>query len=124
MKPFLFAAILFLTIGQFLCAVEGSGPLNVCATVPDLGSLVSEIGGDQVSVTTFGKGMEDAHFIEAKPSFVKSLSKADLYVQIGLELEIGYGPLLLQGARNKAVFVERRRALPWGVSGISAPGRR
>lgn len=85
-------------------AQEGAKPIAVCATVPDLGSLAREVGGDQVSVTIFAKGTEDAHFIEAKPSFIKTLSQCDLYIQIGMDLEIGWAPVLLQNARNAAVL--------------------
>lgn len=83
---------------------EGARPITVCATVPDLGSLAREVGGDQVSVTVFAKGTEDAHFIEAKPSFIKTLSQCDLYIQVGMDLEIGWATVLLQNARNAAVL--------------------
>jgi ABC-type Zn uptake system ZnuABC Zn-binding protein ZnuA len=79
-------------------------PLRVFATTPDLGSLAQAVGGDQVTVTVMAKGREDAHFLEAKPSFIKDLSRADLYVQIGMDLEMGYAPLLLQNARNARVL--------------------
>lgn len=85
-------------------AQEGAKPIAVCATVPDLGSLTREVGGDQVSATVFAKGAEDAHFIEAKPSFIKTLSQCDLYIQIGMDLEVGWAPVLLQNARNAAVL--------------------
>ena len=55
-------------------------PLRVCATTPDLGSLVTAVGGDEVAVTVFAKGTEDPHFVEARPSFVKALSEAQLLV--------------------------------------------
>jgi len=87
-----------------LAHAQGSKPLQVCATVPDLGSLAQEIGGDQVKITVFAKSQEDAHFIEAKPSFIKALSQADLYIQVGMELEVGYAPVLLQNARNSRVL--------------------
>lgn len=79
-------------------------PLAVCASTPDLGSLVREIGGDHVAVTVFVKGTEDPHFAEAKPSFVKLLNQADLYVQNGFDMETGYAPVLLQQARNPKVM--------------------
>jgi ABC-type Zn uptake system ZnuABC Zn-binding protein ZnuA len=78
--------------------------LKVCATVPELGSLAREVGGDRVTVVTFAKGTEDAHFIEAKPSFIKSLSECDAYAQIGMDLEIGWAPVLLREARNSNVL--------------------
>lgn len=87
-----------------LAHAQGTKPLQICATVSDLGSLAQEIGGDQVKITVFAKSQEDAHFIEAKPSFIKALSQADLYIQVGMELEVGYAPVLLQNARNSRVL--------------------
>ncbi len=92
---------LFLSIGY----AQGTKPLQVCATVPELGNLAQEIGGDQVKITVFAKGQEDPHFVEAKPSFIKALSQAELFLQIGMELEIGYAPVLVQNARNSRVLV-------------------
>lgn len=85
-------------------AQGGARPLQICATVPELGSLVREAGGDQVSFTVFAKGTEDPHFVEARPSFIKTLSQCDLYIQVGMDLEIGWAPVLLQNARNGAVL--------------------
>jgi len=76
----------------------------VCATVPDLGSLVQEIGGDRVQVTVFAKGTEDPHFVEAKPSFIKALSQCELYLQAGMDIEIGWAPVLLRNARNPSIL--------------------
>ena len=88
-------------------------PLRVCATVPGLGSLAEEVGGTEVAVTVFTKGTESPHFTVPKPSFVKALNVCDAYVQVGLELEIGWAPALLQNARNGAV-------LPGGAGFIDA----
>jgi ABC-type Zn uptake system ZnuABC Zn-binding protein ZnuA len=77
--------------------------LQVCCSVLDLASLVQAVGGDNVSVTAFAKGTEDPHFIEAKPSFVKALSQANLLVVLGLGMEDGWSPVVLQSARNPAV---------------------
>jgi zinc/manganese transport system substrate-binding protein len=91
--------------------------LRVFATTSDLGSLAREVGGDRVSVVEMVKGREDPHFAEARPSFIKELSRADLFVQVGLELEAGYVPRLLDGARNAAVrpggagYVDASRAI-------------
>ena len=79
-------------------------PLRVAATVSELGSLAREIGGEQVTVVVFAKGTEDAHFVEAKPSFIKELSQADAYIQAGMELEMGWAPVLLQNARNSKIL--------------------
>jgi ABC-type Zn uptake system ZnuABC Zn-binding protein ZnuA len=90
--------------GENVLAQGDARPLQVAVTIPDLGSLVREIGGDQVAVTVFAKGTEDPHFIEAKPSFIKALSEADLFVETGMELEMGWAPVLLQNARNATVL--------------------
>src|SRR5688572_10151317 len=78
-------------------------PLRVCATTTDLAELVRAVGGPHVSVTSFCQGPEDPHFLEAKPSFLKRLSEADLLVQVGMDLEQGWLPALLDNARNAAV---------------------
>ena len=96
-----------LSVFLFLAATLFAGPaparagaLRVCATAPDLGELARTVGGPAVDVTVFAKGPEDAHFVEARPSFIKALSRCGLYIQVGLELEVGYAPLLLQNSRN------------------------
>ena len=81
-----------------------TAPLRVFATTADLGSLTQAVGGDAVVVTVMAKGSEDAHFVEAKPSFIKQLSQSDLYIQTGMDLELGYAPLLLRNARNAQVL--------------------
>ncbi|HWP66269.1 MAG TPA: metal ABC transporter substrate-binding protein [Candidatus Limnocylindria bacterium] len=78
-------------------------PLRVCATTPDLGSLVRAVGGADVDVTVFAKGTEDPHFVEPRPSFIAALSRAQLLVVNGLDLEVGWLPPLLTGSRNAAV---------------------
>ncbi|HEY8517705.1 MAG TPA: metal ABC transporter substrate-binding protein [Candidatus Binatia bacterium] len=97
------AAVLVSLTSAAHATAQETAPLRVCATTPDLGALVREIGGDDVAVTTFVKPTEDPHFAEARPSFVKQLSEADLLVQIGLDLEIAWLPALLRQARNPRV---------------------
>ena len=101
-------------VGGLLCAalavfppalaVETDAPIRVFATLPDLGSLAKEVGGEEVSVVNMVEGTEDPHFAPARPSWIKELSKADVYVQVGMELEIGYASVLLQNARNGNVL--------------------
>ncbi|MCB1138594.1 MAG: zinc ABC transporter substrate-binding protein [Leptospiraceae bacterium] len=78
-------------------------PLRICATVPELGMLASEIGGDRVQVESFVRGTEDPHFVDARPGFIRSLSQADMYIQAGMELEIGWAPVLLKQSRNTRI---------------------
>jgi ABC-type Zn uptake system ZnuABC Zn-binding protein ZnuA len=102
-------ASLVLLAGAFLAAAPRTpaaekGPLKVCATIPDLGSLCKEVGGDDVQVTVFAKGPQDPHFLDARPSFIKELSRADLFILVGLDLEVGWAPNLWQNARNGNVL--------------------
>jgi zinc/manganese transport system substrate-binding protein len=77
--------------------------LNVVATLPWIGSLAREIGGDQVRVTTLVKPNQDPHLVEAKPSMILAGRKADILMYNGLDLEIGYLPLILESARNPKI---------------------
>lgn len=79
------------------------GPLKICATVPELGALAREIGGDHVAVTVIAKPTEDPHFAPARPSQIKAVSECDLYVRVGLELEDGWESQLLNNSRNTKV---------------------
>ncbi|HXD17074.1 MAG TPA: metal ABC transporter substrate-binding protein [Vicinamibacterales bacterium] len=76
------------------------GKLNVVSTTEDLGSLAREIGGDKVSVTALAKGYQDPHFVDPKPSFILAVSRADVLIVVGRELEIGWLPPLLTSSRN------------------------
>lgn len=77
--------------------------LNVVTSTEDLGSIAREVGGDKVSVTALAKGYQDPHFVEPKPSFILAVSRANLYVAIGRELEIGWLPPLLNSSRNAKI---------------------
>lgn len=77
-----------------------AAPIRVVTTTEDLGSLAREVAGTRASVTTIAKGYQDPHFVEAKPSYLLQLRRADLLLAVGLELEIGWLPALLQQARN------------------------
>jgi zinc/manganese transport system substrate-binding protein len=80
-----------------------AGPLNVVATTEDLASIAVEIGGDKVKVESLARGYQDPHFVEAKPSFVLKLNKADLLIVVGRELEIGWLPPLVTQSRNARI---------------------
>ena len=79
--------------------------LNVITTTEDLASIAREVGGDHVTVESIARGYQDPHFVEAKPSFILKLQKADLLVVIGRELENGWLPPLIQQSRNAKVQV-------------------
>jgi zinc/manganese transport system substrate-binding protein len=79
--------------------------LNVVATLPDFGSLAREVGGDKIDLVVLAKPTEDPHFVDARPSFVVSLRNADVLIDGGAELEIGWLPPLLQNARNPKIEI-------------------
>lgn len=74
--------------------------VNAVATLPWIGSIAKEIGGDEVNVTVLVKPAQDPHFVEAKPGMILAASKAELLIYNGLDLEVGYLPLILNSSRN------------------------
>jgi zinc/manganese transport system substrate-binding protein len=77
--------------------------LEVVSSIPTLGSLAKEVGGDRIHVESLGKGYQDPHFVEPKPSLMLVLNKADLLLYVGLDLEIGWLPPLVLGSRNPKI---------------------
>jgi len=95
--------IVLILFAFFLCACSANAKLNVVATLPDFGSLAREIGGDKIDIVVLAKATEDPHFVDARPSFVVSLRNADVLIDGGAELELGWLPPLLQNARNPKI---------------------
>jgi zinc/manganese transport system substrate-binding protein len=92
----------------FLVAIlpaRAQSKLNVIATTEDLAAIAREVGGDRIVVDSIAKGYQDPHFVEAKPSFILKLQKADLLILVGRDLEIGWLPPLIQQSRNSKVQV-------------------
>jgi ABC-type Zn uptake system ZnuABC Zn-binding protein ZnuA len=81
-------------------ASDALAQLKVVTSTTDLYDIAKQVGGNKITATHIGEGYQDPHFIEAKPSFVLQLRNADVWAFVGLDLEIGWMPLLLQGARN------------------------
>ena len=104
-------------------AFSAQAKLNVVATLPDFGSLAREVGGDKVNVTVLAKATEDPHFVDARPSFVVSLRSADVLIDGGAELEIGWLPPLLQNARNPKIEIGKpgRVQASQGVRPMNVP---
>jgi zinc/manganese transport system substrate-binding protein len=86
-----------------LVPLAARADLNVVASLPVLGSLAKEVGGDRISVEALAKGYQDPHFVEPKPSLMVTLNKADLLLYVGLDLEIGWLPPLVLGSRNPRI---------------------
>jgi zinc/manganese transport system substrate-binding protein len=83
-----------------LCPLIAQAKLNVVATLPDFGSLAREIGKDKIDLVVLGKPNEDPHFVDPRPNFVASLHNADVLIDGGAGLEVGWLPPLLQKAHN------------------------
>jgi ABC-type Zn uptake system ZnuABC Zn-binding protein ZnuA len=87
-------------MGPLTGVSDALGQLKVVTSTTDLYDIAKEVGGNKITAAHIGEGYQDPHFIEAKPSFVLQLRNADVWAFVGLDLEIGWMPLLLQGARN------------------------
>ena len=92
--------IFFSTALSAIVASGADAKIKVVATLPDFASLAREIGGDKIEVSAMAKPTEDSHFVDARPSFVVQLRDADVLIDGGAELELGWLPPLLQNARN------------------------
>jgi ABC-type Zn uptake system ZnuABC Zn-binding protein ZnuA len=97
---FLIAALL---VG--VAPARAQGKLSVVTATEDLAAIAREVGGDRLNVESIARGYQDPHFVEAKPSFILKLQRADLLVTVGRELEIGWLPPLIQQSRNAKVQV-------------------
>src|SRR5437868_14493180 len=100
--------VIVAVVGTALLVATGAraqGKLNVIATTEDLASIASEVGGDHITVESIAKGYQDPHFVEAKPSFLLKLRKADLLIAVGLDLEIGWLPPLITQSGNPRIQV-------------------
>jgi zinc/manganese transport system substrate-binding protein len=118
-RTFMTAAMAaLLSAAPFAGASTAAAQLRVVTSTTDLYDIAREVGGNKITATHIGEGYQDPHFIEAKPSFVLQLRKADVWAFVGLDLEIGWMPLLLQGARNPKLqpgrpgYVDVSRAIP------------
>jgi zinc/manganese transport system substrate-binding protein len=95
--------LVLLTALAALAPRAAQAQLKVVTSTTDLYDIAREVGGDKITATHIGEGYQDPHFIEAKPSFVLQLRNADVWAFVGLDLEIGWMPLLLDGARNPKI---------------------
>ena len=86
-----------------LTATVATAQLKVVTSTTDLYDIARAVGGDHVKATHIGEGYEDPHFVQPKPSFILRLREADVWAYVGLDLEIGWMQLLLDGARNNKI---------------------
>ena len=105
MKKFL-SILLTVVVALLLVAssLNAKSKIRVVTTLTDLKSITEFIGGDNVDVFAIATGFQNPHFVDPKPSYILKLSKADMFVTIGLDLETGWVPPLLNSARNANVL--------------------
>ncbi len=96
MKKYIFLSIL-LTVSLL------QAQLKIVTTIPDLKSIAEYIGGDRVEAFSIATGYQNPHFVDPKPSYILKLSKADVFITVGLDLETGWVPALLNSARNAKI---------------------
>lgn len=95
---------LLMSVGLLIgSAALSAAPLRVVTTTEDLAHLARRVGGEHVHVEALLRGYQDPHYADARPDFVVKMSRAQVFVQIGLDLEIGWVPVLLQQARNPSI---------------------
>src|SRR5687768_7409991 len=99
--------VLLATIAAGVTTLDPSragADVKVVTTVPDLAAIAKQIGGSKVTVTTMSLPSQDPHFVDAKPSLVLKLNKADVLLAVGVELEVGWLPALQTQARNARIL--------------------
>ncbi len=95
-------------IALLMISCAAGEPIPVCATVPELGDLVRQVGGEAVQVTVFAQPGDDPHRVDSKPSFAVTLARAELLVSIGCELEVGWLPPVIATSRNPRIAPGQR----------------
>ena len=86
-----------------LVAAPSFADLKVATSLTDLASVAQHVGGKHVTAQSLCRGYEDPHFVPAKPSLMKSIQHADVFISVGLELDGGWLPLVLPGSRNPKI---------------------
>jgi len=102
-----------------ISVVASDAAVRVVTSLPDLGDLARRIGGDRVTVDNIVRGDQNPHFVEVKPSYMMKLKNADLFLIIGMDLEM-WGPQLVDGSRNAGLTVVD---LSQGIRKLEVPAR-
>ncbi len=109
-RRFLPAAALAAAVATvvFVPGIARAGKLDVITTTSDLASIARSVAGEHADVRSIGTGQEDPHFLQAKPSFILMARDADLWIRVGMDLEVGWEPPVLEGARNPNILGGRQ----------------
>ncbi|RMH75583.1 MAG: zinc ABC transporter substrate-binding protein [Calditrichaeota bacterium] len=103
-KRLMLWAVIATVLGGSFPLMGGGKKIKVVTTLPVFASVAEEIGREHVETFAIAAGYQDPHFVDPKPSFIIKLQKADMFVHAGLDLEIGWVPPLLEGARNPDIL--------------------
>lgn len=103
-KLYVFASLICLSVLMLAALAQAKDSLNIVVTTQDLADIVQNVGGSRVKVTTICRDGQDPHFVETKPSYLRSLQQADAFIETGLSLEIGWAPSLLRSAGNPKIM--------------------
>src|SRR5436190_16094455 len=90
-------------LGLASAAAPACADLKLDTALTDLASVAQLVGGKHVTTQSLCRGYEDPHFVPAKPSLMKAIQHADVFVSVGLELDAGWLPLVLPGSRNPRI---------------------
>lgn len=112
--------VLLLSIVFLLASISSyaADPALVVTTTTDIAAIAQAVGRERVKVESIAKGFQDPHYVEAKPSYMRLVNRARLLFYVGLQLEIGWLPLLVQGARNPGLV---QIDLSKGISVLERP---
>src|SRR5258706_15925276 len=94
---------LFIGMLVSLWAAPAFADLKVATSLTDLASVAQFVGGKHVTAQSLCRGFEGPHFVPAKPSLMKAIQHADVFISTGLELDAGWLPLVLPGSRNPRI---------------------
>jgi len=97
------SSLTLLLAGLLAAPAPAAAALRVVTTTEGLAALAREVGGDRVAVTSLSRGVQDPHFVDANPMLAVKLRDADLLVDVGLDLEVGWLPPLVNQSRNAAI---------------------
>lgn len=104
MKQFLVVIMMVVALSVSVANVDAGEKLRVVATIEDLACIAREVGGDAVTVAAIASGAQDPHFLDAKPGYLVQINRADVLIENGGELEVGWLPVLVNGARNRRIL--------------------
>ncbi|MCL7751048.1 metal ABC transporter substrate-binding protein [Guyparkeria hydrothermalis] len=94
---------LLITLAFLLPGSLHAADLRVVATTNSMGALATAVGGERISLTVLAPPDRDAHFLQARPSMMRDLRRADLVIAVGAGLEAGWLPVAVKRAANRDI---------------------